>query len=155
MGEDGDPLSCHCDPHSGGVCRGEGIYSFKETWGVRDGNDDLSVFSPDAMTSRCVRFLLTLFPTLRHSCMFCLSHPSTSWSACTQVGGTGVRLGWGPGEQSLLLLQLGEKREHRGQSSFCLEVWLSVAAPSDQMASPLLVAVRKVTLCEAEQFSER
>lgn len=66
-----------------------------------------------------------------------------------------MRLGWGPGEQSLLLLQLGEKREHRGQSSFCLEVWLSVAAPSDQMASPLLVAVRKVTLCEAEQFSER
>lgn len=87
------------DPYPGGVRRGEGIYSFKENWGVRDGDGDLSVSSPDGMTSRCMRFQLTLFPTLRHSCMFCLSHPPTRWSTCIQVGGTGVRLGLGPGEQ--------------------------------------------------------
>lgn len=138
MGEDGYPLSSHCDPYPGGVCGGEGIYSFKETWGVRDGDGDISVPSPEDMTSRCMRFLLTLFPTLRCSCMFCLSHPPTGWSACIQAGGAGVELGWGPEEQGLLLLQLGEEREHRGHGSSCLEMWPSVAAPSGQMAFPAL-----------------
>lgn len=132
------PFPATVIPTLEGYTGGEGIYSFKETWGVRDGDGDLSVPSPEDMTSRCMRFLLTLFPTLRCSCMFCLSHPPTGWSACIQAGGAGVELGWGPEEQGLLLLQLGEEREHRGHSSSCLEMWPSVAAPSGQMAFPAL-----------------
>uniref|UniRef100_A0A8C9FE83 Protein O-mannosyl-transferase 2 n=1 Tax=Pavo cristatus TaxID=9049 RepID=A0A8C9FE83_PAVCR len=67
--QDGYPLSCHCDPYPGGLCRGEGIYTYlhkdlNNLWIIKKHDSDADSSSP-------VEFV-------RHGDIIRLEHKETS-----------------------------------------------------------------------------